>query len=746
MATFFLDYDGGNDAADGTTFANRWKTVTSGATAARVAPGDTIKIMGAPAPTSLGINATWTNKSPTVTLASALNSLIDNCDSAWTTDQGANNVVTADATIYRTSTKSSKHVIGAGGTTGLLAHFATGTLNLAAYQGITLWVQVGVKALAAGELSIHLCSDTAGVTTVDTLALPAITQTGQWVPVYIDKGSALGGSIASIALYCDTDNGAITVYLDNINATKAAGNDCLTLRSLIGKNTGGNEYWWAIRGINGTAITLDGAPSMTVSLAAYGYYGTTESVTTYKQETIRTDLVSTTTTNVQAMQDSGTAGNLITYSGGWDRTAMTTQNLVTIFDGQSGFGYGLNYNAKNFTSIDKVIMVRYNYGVYLEGNNATVGDLRTGHCQGTGVYFKTTTDLTGGDIHAWACVALAFLDTAGSQWDLNLMRGIGCAMAFVSIAWTTTLTGMIKITTLEISYCNWTAFTWASSSNIAQMHIGTLTTNDVTNHYGFAPGGCDGVVIDTLLAARCEYGALFNAFSGTMRIGSATLTDNSQYGFAFGPILVGADMTINSLTTSGNTGGGGLVSVMGGKVRVLKSSFSEATKVSFNSGAIGTGSISFRNYNGTSGDHRVYGIAGDSGTPYSIIQSETTTRHTASGIAWKISPSSTLYINANFPVVMPLCKLLCNTGTLVTVSVWMRRTNTGLTGILRCRGGQINGVAADVDDSIGAAADTWEEQTITFTPSEVGVVEIEVLCYGGTSYNLFVDDLTVSQA
>lgn len=42
MTTFYLDFAGGNDASDGTTFANRWKTITSGATAAPSAPGDSI--------------------------------------------------------------------------------------------------------------------------------------------------------------------------------------------------------------------------------------------------------------------------------------------------------------------------------------------------------------------------------------------------------------------------------------------------------------------------------------------------------------------------------------------------------------------------------------------------------------------------------------------------------------------------------------------------------------------------------
>lgn len=67
MPTFYLDYVNGNDAADGSTFATAglpsvgpWKTITSGATEARIAPGDTIKIAKSPDPTSLGVNGTWT--------------------------------------------------------------------------------------------------------------------------------------------------------------------------------------------------------------------------------------------------------------------------------------------------------------------------------------------------------------------------------------------------------------------------------------------------------------------------------------------------------------------------------------------------------------------------------------------------------------------------------------------------------------------------------------------------------------
>ena len=45
-----------------------------------------------------------------------------------------------------------------------------------------------------------------------------------------------------------------------------------------------------------------------------------------------------------------------------------------------------------------------------------------------------------------------------------------------------------------------------------------------------------------------------------------------------------------------------------------------------------------------------------------------------------------------------------------------------------------------------AAADTWERVSLSFTPTETGVVEIFAYAYGGTTYTGYVDDLSISQA
>jgi hypothetical protein len=65
---------------------------------------------------------------------------------------------------------------------------------------------------------------------------------------------------------------------------------------------------------------------------------------------------------------------------------------------------------------------------------------------------------------------------------------------------------------------------------------------------------------------------------------------------------------------------------------------------------------------------------------------------------------------------------------------------------LVCPGGQIAGVSTDVEASVTASANTWEELTITFTPTEAGVVAIEAIAWGGSTHTGYVDDLTITQA
>ena len=669
MTTFYLDPVNGNDAADGSTFAlgglptvGPWKTITAGATAARIAPGDVIRIAKSPAPTSLGQTALWTNLSRDVVLQTgAVTANIDTGEAAWTAS--ANVTGTADAAQFKEGSKSAKNSIAAGFTTGLAAYKAFAATDFSAYQQISFWIR-NSAAFTAGQLQIKLCSDNAGVTSVNSFDIPAIPSTNQWVPITINFGSALGNSIQSVALYVATDFGAVDVYLDNLIACKAPGNDALTLQSLISKNSaaqGGTAPWFPIQSINGTTIKIDNHTN-NLGNAGRGYTGTTETVTIYKRETIKTALVATSATTVQEFQDSGTLGSLIEFQGGYN-TSNNTQDGETLFDGLNGFGTGLLWSAKSYIKMNWLGTIRYNLG-YNIGYGAMIGavltNLRAVANGGSGFYGGTSTQA---------------LCSVGTMWLNNNGGTNGNFFAIQSLR--------------------------AEAGTTLYLHgnlSAGLSCSNSTNH----------------------------------RLNNVEALNNGGAGVL---IQATSDCMIQTLITADNA-----YSVQGGGpgVYIANFNYSESAPLSTSDPWYVPARIAVGNVNGVATDLRTL-------TRQGIIYSETSVRHTASGYAWKLSPTDT-NVSAAVPLWLKVAEIAVNANAQVTVSAWMRRTNTGITGSLVCRGGQIAGVDSDVTASMTVGANTWEQVTITFTPTAAGVVEIEAWAYGGTTYSVYVDDLSVSQA
>jgi hypothetical protein len=729
MATFYLDNEGGNDANAGTSFALRWKTLGLGATAARIAPGDTIRIMASPDPTSLGINATWTDLSETVTLASSLNTLITNCDTAWTAS--ANVTSTADTSVYRTSTGSASNAIAGAFTTGLAAYFDLGSSqNYSAFQGITLWVHANTT-IAASTLSIRLCSDTVGAVSVDTLAIPAMPGNSQWQPIHIDKGSALGSSIRSIALYADLDPGAITIKFDNISTVKASGNDSLSLKSLIGKNTAG-EHWWAIRSINGTTVTFDDSVNMSPAATPKGYAGTSETVTTYKREAI---LPPNGTPENHLVVDSGTSGNPITFSCGWNRTDMSTQTGYSYFDGCNGNQNGFNFNNNTFITVDRWYGARWATAMITSANDSTVGTCGALASSQTGLNFSGSP--SRGSITEFSSI--------GSN-------GVGIVITCNSFVATTlishnsngngiTLLGRgVSITTLRARQSAGTAIL-VSGSDINNMQLGTVEASNSVNGLSFALNVMD-LRIKSLMCASNSGIGLNPSCGINNRIDVATLTGNGTALTLNASTFINGSLVIGSLTTSGNTT---VIStgVLQGVLYINTSSFGEATPITYSGTGYSSGRIVVQNYDGVAGDHRTFYSNGTAGA---TVVSDSTTRHTSSGLSWKFTSQSATFVSQNFPIVFPVARVALAANLLTTVTLWTRRAATTVTGTFRCRGGQLAGVTSDLTASSSAAIDTWEALTLTFTPTETGVMEFDFLMYGAASVNLFIHDFTATQA
>jgi hypothetical protein len=743
MATFYLDFENGNDANNGLTFANRWKTLTSGATAARIAPGDEIRMMGSPAPTSLGQNGTWTssvlqatksissstNATPIsvtctahgystgdtvvitghtvntnangtweitntgantftlngssgngvgggtgtvrlrnnsrVTLVSAVTQNIA-CTgpgrTAWTSADAVNVTTTLDTTDFKEHNQSDAITIGIGFTTGLAAYWPTGTLNLSGYQQVSFWIKQTSGAVgAAGSVDLRLCSDAAGVTAVNTISIPNLVVLNRWMPVTVDLATNLGSSIQSIALYVNTDNAAQKFLFSNIIACKASSSaDSLTLTSLIGKNTTG-ETFWGIQSINGTRVMLDGGVQyLPVTTGLRGYYGTSETVTTWKREAIRLGPATTTSTPIQLIQDSGTDGSPITFSGGWNRTDMSTQTLETWLDGANGFGRLIDNNSKNWVNVSKVAFVRSDTGFYFSGGNNMNIDIVAANNNNVATSSIIPTFMTQTIGHAVAnTYSLFTVQTVNSRQILNIVYAISSNAGNA-----VDLTG---------SYCTL---------------LGTTNNSQIANN------GTAGIVRGI----------------GTADIRNIIMQDNS----------VDVRGTDNVPTTY-----------------LTNCLLNSATEVSTTTSYIDH-VIYSQNHDQTPNNHKIFQRG-------ALISSATDQRKTASGISWKIQPTN-VERSSNWPISLSLAKIACAANSLVTVKAWMRRDNTGLTMRLVCKGGQIAGVTTDVVSAMTAAANTWEEETITFTPTEIGVVEITAEAWGGTTFSGWVDDMTITQA
>ena len=730
-----------NQAVDRLYFiGGRWKTLTTGATAVRTNPGDTIRIMGSPAPTSLGQNGVWTsqalqatknlvsstNATPiaitctahgystgdtvvitghttntaangtweitntganTFTLAGSVGNGVGGASgtvrlrnnsrvklttavtrniastgpgrTAWTAS--ASVTTTINTTAFKEHDEADSIAIATGFTTGKAAYWATGTVDLSGYQQVSFWIQQTTGTIgAAGAVNLRLCSDAAGVTAVNTINIPALGATGRWMPVTVDLGTNLGSSIQSIALYVNTDNGAQTFLLNNIIACKASSSaDSLTLTSLIGKNTTG-ETFWGIQSINGTRVMLDAdTNARPIDAAVRGYYGTSETVTTWKRETIKLGPAAAATTVLQTFQESGTGVSPITYSGGWDRTAMSTQTLETWLDGVNGNGYLLSTNNLSFLTLSKVAFVRAARAI----------------------------DNGGGTANDWQIVTVASMTGSNFSFPLNLTGPGG------------------RLTLGHGVACLGPALRTASFDGIVILEHGIFSCATEGFYNSTTPPGI--------------------LYGGTA---STLIANNNGYGVY---IVSAGSCIINNITTADNVSGGFTAS-NGGIFYCNNCLISDSTEVGVNSGAIYS-----QNHDKTTGNHKIF-------LTTALISSAIDQRHTASGISWKMQPTSTNR-SSTWPVTLSLAKVACSANNLVTIKAWMRRDNAGLTMRLVCKGGQLAGVASDVVSAL-TTTNAWEEETITFTPTETGVVEITAEAWGGTTFSGWVDDMTITQA
>lgn len=811
MATWYVDPENGTDSAasvgTGDSFATRRKTFTN-LVAGVLAPGDEVRVIGSPAPTSIG-TATWTdcalkthqtmaivsstNTTPIVvtissgnytTLSPAVGDTVaiynhstnTNANGVWKISaiNGTDSITLVNAdgsasvgngvggatgtvkwftnSIVTLSTACTKNValcgnrgtktnwtasanvtssiitndqkegaeclslaVAAGFTTGLAAYYATGTLDLSGYQQLSFWIKQTSGTLgAAGSVRLRLCTDTAGATPVHDVGIPYIGKSSNWQPVVVDLATNLNSAIKSISFDVVTDNGAQTFQIDNIIACKASSSaDSLNLTSLISKDPGDHSYedgyesYWAIQSINGTRIVLEqineSYPLLTSAQSLNcGYSGTSATVTTYKRETLKVTPPAADSTQVNASTVSGTSGSPILYSGGWDRTAMSTQNLETWISGQNGAGYFIYVNHE-YLSFDKLNPGRFSSGISGAPSFAVCSYL----------YIVS--------MYAWSMRTNV----------LNSLYGIGGAIDFISAVCTGNAPFGFNYAAKIGTVCS------HSSGGVGASFIKcTIDKVYSRNHFTTGLSVTDCIVNYALL----EYVNRFQEWLGSQSAISATAGSViKQLDTAYCSTVF--NISGNSKILSGSSTG-----TMLGLIRLpqntgyIKDFVINETISDVYIGTVSTALhgyqelVYFENYDGVAGVMHAVSTDGE-------INSDTGITHGDSTFSWCFSPLSSTYITETNPLRMPIWKRACAASEAITFKAWFRRDNTGITGKLLVRG-IYPGITTDVSDSISVAANTWEQLSVTVTPTEDCVIEVFAAFYGGVSYNGYVADLS----
>ena len=642
----------------GSSWADAWLSWKSGLTAARLAQGGTNRIAKSPAPVSIG-NATWTDKSKTVTLAAAQTLMVDNCTATWTAAAGTIGQTT-DTKFGSYAQKITAPASGnAANTLYAYRTISSGGINLSSWQRLSLWLK-NSAAVAGSQWVLCLCSETNGTGIVDGFPLPPIPSTGFWVPLAIAKsgGGNLGTAIKSIALYSATAAPAASsnLILSDIIACTTSG---LSLTSLIGKNSldqGGVHGWYGIQSINGTAVLLDNDVNC-IAGSGRGYSGTTESAATYFREGLKSALRSSYDSTDMQVNGNSTVTLPLTLSGGWNPAAETpTQDGETIFDGQSGCAYGLMLTGMNFFTADHLSFVRYYIGLYLSGSNLlTIGNMLVcGNCTGYGLSVSSCGGVT--------------------------LSGLGCinnngTYGAVFSSCSKLRSGAILEVSGNQTYGLY--FSYDCYSSIAE--VGKINNNGT---YG-----------------------IFSYFCIGTRLRKSALKDNGSYGI----MSQGGDFCAeDALTTQQNTA----------------------------AGAYNNQRILLHNLNRVAVNHQIVTDGG-------LIQSDNTSRHTASGLCWRLQVTNS-FRDVTYPLDLTVAKIWCQASVAVTVKAWIKKSSaTAIAAALVCRGGQIAGVGANVIAT--KANDTsYEQLSISFTPTAAGLVTIEVWAWyisGTVGSCVYVDDL-----
>lgn len=604
-------------------------------------------------------------------------------------------------------------------------------VDLSAYQQLNLWITLAVGAggepFPNGWLTLNLCSDLTGDVPVNSFSFPGMIYDS--IAMVLDYGSALSSTVRSLSFVLNVDLtryttlGTPVLMFNNIFVSKApSAPDCITLRSMVSKNTPAEPEWYGIRSIDANRIQLKTDFFQSVNTfpgnVPAGFPGTVESAAklwvrqavagsswypsvSYQWDTAYGDYIAADSKSAVKINAVGTEAAPISITGGWDRTSMSSQVDVTAICGLGQSNWksfiGWDFSGSNHIYIDRLTAVGFSNGLALGGPVIKGGQLEVTGCFGQSIYSSVSTSTCSLDT-----VRLTF--NGYSAWGL---------IGNVSI----------NKLTLYCNFCGLQADRAQGSVYIKELYTGS------NNYPLWMTIPC---TVDTWYRSRTDRSPISSA-GGALTINSVNLINDVGHSVV-GPAI--GETVVNNISASNSRGVFDSNDISNGywygvALKNLQTTnvTSYVTYGTYLESPLATSS----QFDGTSA------TTNKRTTFYGLVQTQTGV--SLSGLAWQLSPTTTACTLAT-PLTLPIARVGVQANSTSIINVSTYRDNAGLTLRVRVPKNQLGGLTSDAIATCSTVG-SWETLTLSITPTESGVVEVIVEAYGGTTYNGYVDNLTL---
>ena len=752
MATFYLDFENGNDSNNGSTWALAWKTVANGATAARTAPGDTIRIAKSPAPVSVG-DGKWVKQNRNGGgFPSTLNI------SATASNGGA-----VRLTISSTTTLATGDIVTVRGIVGTVEANGNWKITVDNATQITLVNSVYANAWSSGGTVQQVNSKSIILTT---------PQTQNITNCEVIWTNAAGGDCTA-SLVAGTD---MKISWGAARLTMDASPQTSTLQAYFPTGTldlsAYQELTFWMK--NSAAITT--ATTWTISLCSDTAGATVvdtfvipaiASVNRYIPFSIARTGGGNLGSSIQSIAVS--TGSTAPANSSWiqlDNISASKSNnlsLRSLISKTSTEQGGSWYPIQNISADGTIILV--------DNGTNTLGNA------GNGYYEESETVTT----YIRNTVRMATVGTASTTL-MNDVKESGTAIAYMNY-----LAGFDTSTSTQTGETwldGWNGF--GVGFNVNGINYTKLDRLNFTRFWfpAYYRGNSTGSIIGNIAFSGCSYGWYGDACVGLYaeNIEASVNNDNEgiyaadSFGLTFkriGNLSNNLTNGIRCLTTTRNVNILTLVqaccnneAINGSNSSYIRVGGSPIIAYNASSGVTGSAATIYLTNglftaNGTLGTSHVGNPAGFSNhynyftnynqTAYSLmtadggkIESEASTLTNGSGTQWKFTTQSNTNRRTEFPLSLSVAKVACVASKLVTVKCWFKKghaTNIGARLVFNSQLGAAESIATCPSDT------SENELTVTFTPTYAGVAEVtaEAFYVAGHS-TVIIDSVTVTQA